>query len=264
MKRYRGEQLTLATTTAFAQVKGIPPFMNKLEIEPFHATTVEVLQVAFGPRVEKIIFYDASAARYIDITDVMLDRNSATTSGALLSGMTASDLLYVCLARSARGLCIDVVDANAVVATATWTYLDIEGNFVSLSATDGTASGGATLAQDGLVTWTVPNKDRWKPRDLVALSPEMPTAMAQRGYWLRLAVSATLTAPTTIASLYGLANVTVDSATVLSEGEDEVRIMTHNAARPRDCFELDLSRYSSVELASASLTSAINLNWSQC
>lgn len=264
IKRYRGEQLTLATTVGFAQVRTFPPGMNVLDIDPFHATTVEALLVAFGPRVLSVTFFDATNSSYFDMTAKLTDRNEATSplagSGGALNAMTSSDFIYVCLHHSARGLSVNVQGANAVASTLTGSYLDENGAWVTLGVTDGTTSGGATFATDGLITWTVPAPERWVSRVL----PDGVGTVGMKklkGHWLRLSTSATFTNPTSITAVAGLPNLTVDSVTVRSEGQAAVRVMSHNAARPMDRFYLDTDRYGSLEIASTSLTTAIDLNW---
>jgi hypothetical protein len=92
---------------------------------------------------------------------------------------------------------------NAVVATLLGEYWNGSA-WVSLAVTDGTASGGATLAQTGNITWTVPTA--WAkafpgstlqmPVD-VSQQHQMPYADKQR-YWTRWSVSAKLTTTVTI------------------------------------------------------------------
>ena len=257
---YRGETLTLAATGSigFAQVRNIPPGMNVLEVHPVSAT-IEALLLAFGPKILRVFLHrpatSTALARFIDLTDALVDRNTASLSP--LSGMASTDFLYVCLAQSARGLAVDVSDANAIAAVATWSYLDVADTWTSLSATDGTASGGATLAVDGLVTWTVPNPALWVSRELpVSLGAPFPA----RGYWLRLTVDATLTLPTTLGELSALANINVDTLTARSEGQARVRIPSHNSTRAPDRFPLS-AEYGSVEITSTTIVTAIYLNW---
>ena len=272
IRKHRGETLTLAATASIGlpQVRNIPPGFNVLDVDPFHATTVEALLLAFGPKIERIAFFDASAGvggTYVDLTEKLTDRNAnalaAAGSGALLNAMTTSDFLYVCLHHSARGIGFDVVDANAIATTLVGAYLNVHDVWTDLSVTDGTASGGATFAIDGLVTWTVPAPELWVNRSLPEAQAVPNFLNGLRGYWVRFSVSDTLTNPTSIVSATALANINVDAnpKTVRSEGEARVRIMSHNAARPMDRFHLDTSRYGSIEITSTALATAINLNW---
>ena len=269
--RHRGETLTLAATANIdlAQTRNIPPGFNILEVEPIHASTVEVLLMALAPKIERILFYDASApasSRWIDLTTNLLDRNvttgAASGSGAYLNAMTTTDALYICFKKSVRGVGINVADLNTETSTATWSYLDTENAWTSLSATDGTdPTGGAvvTLGEDGLVTWTVPNAERWGSRLLPNFDTEPPSGVKDlRGYWVRMTVSATLTNPTSIVEIIPLANTNTNSLTARL-GEPAIRLMTHNAARPVDRFNVE--GYGGLEITSTSLTSDINLNW---
>ena len=243
--------------------------MNALEVDVPSATLEDIL-LAFGPRIERIVFYDQSGVlqsdkRFFDRTAELTDRNTATDSGTLLSGMTALDALYICLSRSARGIGLDVGNLNAVVAALTVDYYDVARNWTSLSATDGTQTGGnTTLGEDGLVTWTVPNPARWvaqRLNDSAGPALGLPASMKAHGVWIRLTVNATLTSPTSINEISALANINVDTVTARSEGEARIRIQSNNRGRDPHRFRIDRSQYGSMELTSTSITSAANLSW---
>lgn len=271
IRRHRGEALTLATTAniALAQVRNIPPGHNILEVDLYHASTVEVLLLALAPKIERILFYAASApasSRWIDLTKNLLDRNvttgAASGTGLYLNAMTAADALYICFRKSVRGVAVNVADANGIASTATWSYLDTENAWTSLSATDGTDPAGGdvvTLGQDGLVTWTVPNADLWGARLLPNFDTAPPGAIKSlRGYWVRMTVSATLTNPTSIVEIISLANINTDTLTARL-GEPRIRLLTHTTAKPPSRFNVE--GYGGVEITSTTLTSALNLNW---
>lgn len=86
-----------------------------------------------------------------------------------------------------------VVNANAATLSCTYSKLDSNTHgddaWVTLSIVDGTASGGATFAQDGNISFTVPPK--WGKR----------TVDSNSAYWLRLQPSANLTASIRFISL---------------------------------------------------------------
>lgn len=81
---------------------------------------------------------------------------------------------------------MDGANVNAQAATLVAEYWDGT-EWVELTITDGTASGGATLAQDGTVTWAVPAD--WQSNAVGSLGNK---------YWVRFSVSAALTAGTAV------------------------------------------------------------------
>ena len=262
--RQRGETLTLAATAAigFAQIRNIPPGFNMLEVDVPSATLEDIL-LAFGPRIMKVIYLDASGLldfQYFDLTDNLLDRNTLTGTGAILNSMTTSDFIYICLSRSASGLAVDITNVNGNIAVATYSYLDVGGVWTDLAATDGTAAAGAMLAVDGLVTWTVPNPELWVARKFYRT--DIPAFMkGLHGYWVRIATSATLDATVSLVALSALANINVDTVTAVSGGEARIRIQTNNRGREPSRFRIDLSKYGSMELTSTTIVTAANLNW---
>jgi hypothetical protein len=97
---------------------------------------------------------------------------TATEAGHFYAGCAINDIF---VARTATAL-----DASNKVKALTWT---------DISATDGTASGGATLAVDGNITWTMPTN--WLEYSINGL----------KGYIIRLSVSAAMDSSTTIREL---------------------------------------------------------------
>ena len=102
--------------------------------------------------------------------------------------MTSSDAIYLFpdYPLRIRGFYVNVdgsnVNANASVMTLSYW----NGAWTDSSDTDGTASGGATFAQDGEVLWTLPSDE------------VMHTINGIAGYVYRITVSATLSANTAI------------------------------------------------------------------
>jgi hypothetical protein len=116
------------------------------------------------------------------------------------------------------GTAVDMSSAvNGTVSTLLVEYWNGTG-WVSLSATDNTAAGNATFAQDGLVTWTMPAAGLWVKAHLsdgLANPPLNLTAATKDAYlsnginrtpqyWTRWTVSVALdssTVPTTMIAL---------------------------------------------------------------
>lgn len=114
-----------------------------------------------------------------------IDGDATTTISISLN---AGQYFYVGSRRAFGRLTFDfggTVNANA--ATMTVQYVDGANNWQTLTISDGTASGGATWAQDGTITWTIPAD--WDSNGLVGTT---------RMYWVRLTPSANLTASVVI------------------------------------------------------------------
>lgn len=261
IRRIRGELLTPATARAFATVRGIPPGFNVLEVD-VPSATLERFTVAFGPRIKKVYFYDASVPAWREYTTEATDRNTASVFP--LSEMQTADRLYVGCTRRYAGLSADVVGTNgAGTAAMVGEYPRVQ-TWTDLTITDGTFST-RTLAQDGLVTWTVPAVDEWQAETLrvVAGEPLMAPETEQL-FWTRLRVDATLTdTSVTVAEITALFNATLNALTGNNEGQDVLNITSNNFTKAPYRFELDTDRYGSVEVVSATLTTAdlVRLNW---
>lgn len=250
--RHRGETVTLAATGSigFAQTRGIPPGMNKVEIEVPSATKENIL-VALSPKIKKIWFYDNSAGTYTDLTAALTDRNTGTTTGSSLNEMQAADFLYFGCDARYRGLSVDVANTNSLgTATAAVTYWNGSA-WTTATPTDGTLST-RTLAQDGLITWTVPTD--WAR---TTVNSE-PTSL----FWVRYAVSANLTdTSVSIAEVVTLANLTISNDSSDTEGFDRIYMQSNAQSLPPYCIHFDDEIFGGIELTSTSITSAANVNW---
>jgi len=114
----------------------------------------------------------------------------ATTVAVLDSLTTWANFacIYILTPVPANKLTITVSAANANASVLTAYYWKNDSSWADTSATDGTDSGGATLAQTGSITWTHP-------------SDEIPkTQFGQSGYWYQLRVSAALDAEVEVSS----------------------------------------------------------------
>lgn len=120
----------------------------------------------------------------MDYTDEVTDGLDSTTAliGAL--GTNAADVLFICCPTVPSGIKFTIGTANDVTATMKVEYWN--GASTALSITDGTSSGGKTLAQTGIVSWT-PVTDA-----------TTYAIYGVCGYWLKVSVNAILKATTSV------------------------------------------------------------------
>src|SRR3990167_6552804 len=183
-----GETVTLSTTAGYLAFK---PGFNAVK---FYCASQ--WRMSLSPRLVHALVYDGTI--YTEYTASVIHRPTATHLP--LDGMTTSEKLYLGCNEPFLGVYVDLhaTNKNAVVAT-----LDVEycSTAVALGAaiawtdvagdSDGTASGGATLAQDGVYTWTLPTPDStWKRSALGTYA--VPTH--SKVYWIRMTPSTTLSA----------------------------------------------------------------------
>lgn len=266
LAKFRGDSVTLAATIAFATVRAKPPWANRVTVQAPSAT-LELITVGFGPKIEKLYIYDESlarAARYQDFTKLLTDRDTGTDSGAALNALQTLDRVYIGLKRRTRGLVVDVASTNSAgTAAMVGEYFPAPGTVTDLTITDGTFTT-LTLAQDGLITWTVP-VGAWPLmtlRDAVKgladdIGADVPNTEPLR--WLRLRVDANLTDTTvSVDEITALLNTDVVGPGEENEGFDVLRIASGNY--PPTSFPLG-DDIGGIELVSASITSAAAVNW---
>lgn len=212
-----GETITVPASNGTRSGYLVEPGCNAILIEPVAAMRLQLV-----PRILRVIFHDDSAGTYTDIlqdSPRFLNRRLAGNTGQL-SAMTAADSLYIGFAGPIGGLLVDMLagSVNAVGATLAAAYSrGGSGALTTLTVgSDGTASGGATLAQDGLVVFTAPTD--WGQATLQRFTglPSAPVTDAM--CWLRLRVSATLSTVVVISRLTPIA--------VTAAGADDVAALT--------------------------------------
>jgi len=184
------------TTASFIQFF---PGTYYLEMIPRNFSTAVVLKYALSPFLVILRTQD-DLATVTDASNNAQDHDTAT-SVTLSSQDTAAngDYLFVGANIPFRGVDIDVDSTNSSASVLTVKYWDGSA-WTSITATDGTASGGASLAQDGQVTWTVPTA--WTRASLETInSPAPGGAVALRRvelYWTRWEWSAALDSSVTL------------------------------------------------------------------
>lgn len=193
---------TALTTTAVCIA--VPSATRLLTLTPRNLTTAAVAQYAINPYLVVLKTADLLATA-TDYSEAAQD-GDATTDVVLssLDTIANGDCLYVGSHLPFRGVSIDVDAANGTASVLTVKYRKSDNTWADISATDGTASGGATMAIDGSVTWTVPSD--WVKCALRKIG-ETTARIAYSGndlYWTRWQVSAALDSSTTLNSLMAL------------------------------------------------------------
>ena len=145
--------VALTTTAAFT------PFIRGTEhiaLMPRNFSTAVVARYAFCPYlvILKADSSDDLKTAPLDYSAIAQDGSTATSVD--LSSLAAGRYIYVGSAVPFRGVNIDVDGANSTGSTVLTAYYWNGSAWTDTSDTDGTISGGISLAQDGSVTWTVP------------------------------------------------------------------------------------------------------------
>lgn len=129
-------------------------------------------------------------------TDVTLSSLNTLANGDFL--LVGSHLPF-------GGVYCDVDSTNGNASVLTVEYWD-GSTWADITATDNTAAGGATFAQDGTITWTVPAA--WAKTSLADIASPVPGfGVAYRNeslYWTRWKVSAALDASCTLNAMLAL------------------------------------------------------------
>ena len=226
--RVQGETFTLATTSKYAPA---PRWANHVRM-----TSTGAFEYLLCPRIQRVWYFDDSAGTYTDGVNV-LDADTGT-SLTLNSFEATVDFLYVGAKQPFAGLYVDVGNTNSTGSIATVKYRKSDATWASASATDNTASGGATLAQDGTITWAVPTD--WADFQVNATDGEL--------VWVRYEAATTLDSSVTILRL-----IAKPVGTIYAENQGGVG----------QVVEFDFSTYlvGGIDLQAASGTPTLDVEW---
>lgn len=182
--------LALPTSLSLTSFVALPKWTQIIQLIARTFTTGVVAQILINPRLSVLKTVN-DGVTFTDYSDAAQD-GLASTDVVLSSLDTLANLNYVYIGAGLpfAGLHVDVDSANSNASVLTVKYRKIDDTWASVTPTDGTASGGATFAQDGAITWTVPTD--WKKSEI----------SGQKLYWLRLEVSAALDASTTLDGMW--------------------------------------------------------------
>ena len=185
-----GAAAGVALTTT-AALTALPAGTRWLSLEARNFVTAVVARIALNPY---LVIVEDIAGVFTDDSEVAQDGDTATTFD-LDSLDTAANLnfLYVGSHLPFRGVKVDVTNVNGTASVLTVNYWNGSA-WTDITDTDGTASGGVTLAQDGDVTWTVPT-------DWATVAAVIDPHGSELLYWTRWEVSVQLDSDVTIAEM---------------------------------------------------------------
>jgi hypothetical protein len=206
----------LAATTTVKTV-GLLPGTKYVSLAP-HNLSATTVAVSFGlnPWLTILKTTDGGAT-FTDYSEVA--QNDLADSGVVLSSLPTlanGGALFIGSHVQFRGLQIDVSAVNATANLLTAEYYN-NTTWADLDDTDGTASGGAALAQDGAYTFaSVPSA--WvtasletimgKPNEAFGSTFVKPVAgirtYTQSLYWARLQLNAAFDSATTVHQIHAL------------------------------------------------------------
>lgn len=183
IKKLLGETVSLTTTAA--HLAYMPGYQ---EVCLYCASA---WRLGLAPKLIHALYYNGTT--YTEYVQNVTDRSTSTHMP--LDGMAATHYVYLGFSEPVRGFYIDVgSNVNAEAATLDMEYCSTAlDNGVSIAFTDvasdsdGSASGGATIAQDGLYTFTLPAVVRSK-------LGSYETPLFTECYWYRFKPSASLSA----------------------------------------------------------------------
>lgn len=192
----------LALTTTL-QTLGFPKGTQGLRLGARSFSTAIVARFLLNPYL--LVYKTADAlATITDYSEAAQDNDAATD--VVLSSLDTnanSDALWIGSHLPFAGLSVDMDATNGAASVLSGTYWN--GTALSnISLTDNTASGGATFAQDGTITWSVPTD--WTAASLATIgsaASSIPSS-GQALYWVKLVVSAALDSSTTLNSVHAL------------------------------------------------------------
>lgn len=210
---------TALTTTAGLIV--LPDGAKHVFLTPRNFSTAVVVKFALNPYLVVM----KTADDLVTVTDYSQNAQDASTATDVtlssLGTAAQADYVFVGAHLPFRGVTIDVDAANGTASVLTVKYWTGSA-WTDISATDGTAAGGASLAQDGNVTWTMPTD--WAKATLRAINSPSPGNVIYANtplYWTRWQFSGGLDSSTTQNSWVALNRSTVYAELVSGQSFEE-------------------------------------------
>lgn len=178
-----------------------PHGSKHVRLFPRNFSTATLVKFGLMPYLAALLTNDGLAT-VADVSKAAQDGDAATD--VTLSGLKTlanGGALYLGSPWLFRGLAVDVDAANANASVLSVHYW--KGSWASLTISDGTIATGATMGQDGLITWTVPTDATRANIGAILGKSSLPYA-DESLFWHRLSVSALLDASTTLNGLVAL------------------------------------------------------------
>lgn len=195
--RLAGAANGVACTTAAARTV-LPRGTRLLSMVTRNYSTAVVIRWTLCPWLTVIKTTDLLATTATDYSDAAQDGSTATDVVlSSLDTLANLDAVFVGSQETFGGIVVDVDATNSNASVILVQYWNGSA-WTDISASDGTANAGASMGQDGNITWTIPSA--WVPTSLA-----QTTATADKGlglasqvkFWLRITFSAALDASTT-------------------------------------------------------------------
>tara|TARA_Y100000310_G_C20657202_1_gene802602 strand:- start:1182 stop:2006 length:825 start_codon:yes stop_codon:yes gene_type:complete len=210
--------VALTTTAAFT---GLIQGTRYVDLIPRNPATAVVARYIECPYLIVLKTADALATPPIDYSEMAQDGDTGTSvTLSELSTAANNDFLYVGCAEQFRGVDIDVDAVNGTASVLTVRNWDGR-SWADVSDTDNTESGGASLAQDGTVTWTVPTV--WVSESLRGIGDTPATVNFEYAtvpmYWTRWEWSAGVDAATTLDHMLAMNRSTAYAETPVTLGQ---------------------------------------------
>ena len=203
--------VSLSTTADFVPlIRGT----RYVELIPRNFATAVVLRYLDSPYLVVLRTNDALLSSIIDYSDIAQDGStSSTVDMTSLPTLANGGALWIGSYRRFRGVDIDVNVANAAANNLTVHYPTAGSlTLTDISDTDNTDTG-ASLAQDGTVTWTVPASNAWvaaslrdiaEANALVIKSARFKYDGDQKLYWTRWTWNAAMDSSPTLNHMLGM------------------------------------------------------------
>ena len=188
-----GEQVSLTTTASHLLY-----YPKYHEVKMYCASD---WRIGIAPKLANVQLFTASGSTYTNYTTEAIGRTSAQVQ---LDAMATGDMLYLGTTAPVRGFYFNVgSNVNAETATLDMEYMSAitaagVATFTDVAAdSDGTDSGGATLAQDGVYTFTLLTAGTVENGIISALN----STTHDKLYWYRFKPSAALSATVDIVDI---------------------------------------------------------------
>lgn len=226
-------------------------------------------RIGLCPRITAVLFYDNSADTWLDLLGANKNILNSSQTGTARFTMDASDFLYIATIDRVGGFRFDL-DGTLINNDASTGNLDYSavGGFVNTAITDGTATGGATLGQDGNITiTTVPADGTWAPIALskvISMSQAAQDALSEvnvKRYWVRIYATAITGAPLDEVEIEQLISLVPDKNAANTDNAAGGLIFVQSNTEYTE--DIDLDYVGAIEYQSDETTTqrTLGLNW---